>query len=232
MLAWIPYFTAGGSTIERLPIVNNRVLALEGIEFDKINTVERTLRHASGPILGRDDGDTLASILRNMYERGVRGQTYPTGETLEGVISMVLTAGLRSANYRYLTTEQHLADFHSFCVSILQLSIDRGPEREQTTTISSRQHDAARYLNALQRVSINRRFFETSQHYLGIGPQSMQSGDLVCVILGARTPVVLRPLIEVDGAYELLGDCYVHGIMFGEAMDVVKKNTLKIFELK
>ena len=93
--------------------------------------------------------------------------------------------------------------------------------------------DPRRYLNALTRVTINRRFFETSQHYLGIGPQSMQMGDVICILFGASTPVVLRPLPGTDGLYQFLGDCYVHGVMFGEALESVRDSAkFEIFRLQ
>ncbi|KAI4265617.1 MAG: hypothetical protein L6R38_009287 [Xanthoria sp. 2 TBL-2021] len=64
VLAWIPYFNAGGSIIHHLPTVSNRVLAIEAFEFGKINTVERALRHAPGPVLTEDDHQILITILR------------------------------------------------------------------------------------------------------------------------------------------------------------------------
>ena len=217
MLAWIPYFSAGGSTIRRLPCVSDRILAIEGFEFDKISTLERTLIHESTPPLGEDDCQTLKAILRSVVERGTNGQRYPTGESLERAISMILTAGLRSANYRHMTPEQHFADFHTFGVSELQIS--RPFPQVPAKPRPSMKGDPHRYLNALTRVTINRRCFETSQHYLGIGPQSMRVGDVICILSGASTPIVLRPVPGTEGLYQFLGDCYVHGIMFGEALE-------------
>ncbi|KAF7543398.1 hypothetical protein G7046_g10008 [Stylonectria norvegica] len=43
----------------------------------------------------------------------------------------------------------------------------------------------------------------------------MGEGDVVAVLYGGRTPFVLR---EVDGGWVLLGECYVHGLMEGEAL--------------
>lgn len=59
------------------------------------------------------------------------------------------------------------------------------------------------------------RFFTTVSGYAGLGPNPCQPGDQVVIILGCATPLVLRP---VNSHYELVGECYVHGIMHGEAM--------------
>ncbi|KAI4175172.1 MAG: hypothetical protein LQ348_006229 [Seirophora lacunosa] len=86
VLAWIPYFKAGGSIIYHLPTVSNRVLAIEAFEFGKINTVERALRHASGPVLTEDDHHTLITILRSMQTEGAFGPTFSIPNT-SGVVT-------------------------------------------------------------------------------------------------------------------------------------------------
>jgi hypothetical protein len=50
---------------------------------------------------------------------------------------------------------------------------------------------------------------------MGLGPNAMQTGDVVCILFGCKVPYILRP---VDGHYLLVGDAYIHGIMDGEAM--------------
>ena len=56
---------------------------------------------------------------------------------------------------------------------------------------------------------------------LGQGPPVVPSGDLVCVILGAHTPFLLRENVVHGGqrpTYQLVGGCYVHGLMDGEGL--------------
>lgn len=64
----------------------------------------------------------------------------------------------------------------------------------------------------------NRRFCVTRGGYFGLIPAGAQVGDLVCLLLGGDAPVVLRR-DESDGLYIYIGDCYVHGIMYGEALE-------------
>jgi hypothetical protein len=46
----------------------------------------------------------------------------------------------------------------------------------------------------------------------------MEVGDVGCVLFGGKMPFCLRP----QGHYYLLvGECYVHGLMAGEAIDML-----------
>jgi len=59
------------------------------------------------------------------------------------------------------------------------------------------------------------RFFTTMSGYVGIGPNTCQPGDKVVILFGCASPLVLR---SIGSRYQLVGECYVHGIMHGEAV--------------
>jgi hypothetical protein len=63
--------------------------------------------------------------------------------------------------------------------------------------------------------SINRRLMTTTNGYLGLRPVKAEKGDIMCILLGSSRPIALGPSGE---RYLIVGDCYVHGIMEGEAM--------------
>lgn len=67
----------------------------------------------------------------------------------------------------------------------------------------------------------NRKFFTTKGGLLGFGPSRMRSGDEVWLIYGDQVPFILRPLGKEDGqqVHGVVGDCYVQGIMEGEAVN-------------
>ena len=65
--------------------------------------------------------------------------------------------------------------------------------------------------------------FGTGIGFLGIGPRFPQSGDLLCVILGAQMPFLLRENMDVESKgrmYRLVGECYVLGLMKGESLSM------------
>jgi hypothetical protein len=60
-----------------------------------------------------------------------------------------------------------------------------------------------------------RRLFVTANGYLGLAPEEAMVGDAVVVLYGARTPQILR---KQEDHYVMIGECYVQGVMFGEAL--------------
>lgn len=65
-------------------------------------------------------------------------------------------------------------------------------------------------------------------------PELAEEGDLVCVLPGMHSPLVLREKQHSAGengaerAWELVGDCYAHGLMFGEALNSGRQQTFNI----
>lgn len=79
---------------------------------------------------------------------------------------------------------------------------------------------AARYRFSSYHGCHRRRFFATQAGLLGVGPQTMQMGDIVTVLRGCRWPCVLR---QNGDYYAMIGCCYTHNIMFGETVKKGKK---------
>ncbi|RKK20316.1 hypothetical protein BFJ66_g7364 [Fusarium oxysporum f. sp. cepae] len=62
--------------------------------------------------------------------------------------------------------------------------------------------------------AFDQRMATTSSGYLCLVPWPTRSGDRIALLQGGKTPYVLRRAGE---KWKILGDCYVHGIMSGEA---------------
>ena len=66
-----------------------------------------------------------------------------------------------------------------------------------------------------------RKLFMTESGLFGLGPKSLgqdaSSKDEVWILMGARVPFILH---HVEGSkYRVVGEAYVHGIMYGEGYD-------------
>ncbi|MCJ1378232.1 hypothetical protein MMC17_001329 [Xylographa soralifera] len=59
-------------------------------------------------------------------------------------------------------------------------------------------------------------FFITQAGYIGLAPEAAKENDVVCVVLGGEVPHVIRP--KKNGHYLFVGECYVHGLMDGQAL--------------
>ena len=69
---------------------------------------------------------------------------------------------------------------------------------------------------AVKSATKNRRLGVTAKRYLGLYPRGANIGDQVCVFIRPCVPFVIRKL-RSRNEYQLIGECYVHGIMDGEA---------------
>lgn len=67
-------------------------------------------------------------------------------------------------------------------------------------------------------------FFGTSRGYIGVCGSPVQAGNLVCVLAGCPTPVILR---SSGSQFSLVGACYVEGLVDGQAIDMVGTGQLE-----
>ncbi|KAK3321917.1 heterokaryon incompatibility protein-domain-containing protein [Apodospora peruviana] len=73
----------------------------------------------------------------------------------------------------------------------------------------------------------SRTFFKTVKGMFGLGHESVRAGDVVVLLWGVPTPMVLRPS---DGSgFALQGDAYVDGIMHGEFLETEPAH--EVFEI-
>ena len=67
-------------------------------------------------------------------------------------------------------------------------------------------------------------FGTTEKRLLGHGPKGLLPGDVLCVVRGAFTPFLVRKAVRNDGSsgtrWHLVGDCFVHSLMYGEGLSM------------
>ena len=59
---------------------------------------------------------------------------------------------------------------------------------------------------------------------MGLGPLSAEKGDLICVLYGYDKPLVIR---KKNGYHVVVGECYVYGLIYGEAMEGLSSGKLQ-----
>ncbi|MCJ1388737.1 hypothetical protein MMC18_001586 [Xylographa bjoerkii] len=92
-------------------------------------------------------------------------------------------------------------------------------ELENSTTRYWESDRANSFHISYKEACIGRRFFVTNKGYFGIGPAELEEGDQIYVLAGGKHPFALRPSsMPQPDTFELVGDCYVHGVMDGEAV--------------
>ncbi|RDW69796.1 hypothetical protein BP6252_08816 [Coleophoma cylindrospora] len=69
----------------------------------------------------------------------------------------------------------------------------------------------------VERLARNRQFCKTARRYMGWVPGSARVDDVICLLEGGSVPFVLRRDPN-SSAYRLVGEAYIHGLMYGEGM--------------
>lgn len=83
--------------------------------------------------------------------------------------------------------------------------------------------DSSRFVEAAMNACTGRRLFFTQEGVLGLGPMEMETGDILCVLFGGNVPFILRP---EGGHYSFVGECYIEGLMKGQAIERFQRGEL------
>ncbi|XXG96682.1 hypothetical protein Hte_002972 [Hypoxylon texense] len=98
-------------------------------------------------------------------------------------------------------------------------------QMEEPTLKNRRLTIQNRYASCME----GRCFFITHNGLMGMGSGFIKDGDVVCVPLGCRTPVILRPEGQGD-EYRFVGDTYVDEYMDGKAVVEWKSGKRKLMK--
>ena len=73
--------------------------------------------------------------------------------------------------------------------------------------------------------TVGRRFVLSDNGYMCLAPGETRPGDQICLLVGGHVFYILRPAEE---SWSLIGECYVHGFMDGEAISLLGKGILEL----
>jgi hypothetical protein len=111
------------------------------------------------------------------------------------------------------------------CLQILRMALALDLDHDAERTLESLAHQEPslqpggqgwNFLIATGGYCTGKVVFTTEHGYVGLGPAMTTVGDEVCVLMGAPLPVVLRHAGR--GKHLLVGSCYLHRAMDGEAL--------------
>jgi hypothetical protein len=222
-------FNASNSILSNGPalVIHNHILAVLGIQFDKILQISPkmptpTKESPIAPVL-----TCLAFLPDSHY----LDSPYISGFTV------------RDAFWRTLTSDASIeqSEEQSEVWSTFQRATPPQGKKFWDTVAhfqnspSDVDFEKQEHFDVLRLLAVippGRRCFVTMSGYLGLGPEKMVNGDSVWILKGGRVPLVLRAdeqatpyrgLLPAENGesrpvmHTLVGDCYVHGIMDGEA---------------
>jgi hypothetical protein len=89
------------------------------------------------------------------------------------------------------------------------------------------------FIERVQSVVWNRTFFEATEvrdvnkKHFGLAPGHAEKDDLICIFFGCSVPVVIRPVKDGGKAaaktFTFVGECFVYGMMDGEALHMASR---------
>lgn len=183
------------------------ILHIAGVIIDTIATT--TTRRLGSYRKTRSYRNELLDDMYSIAHPVNENHHYTPQQTRKEAFWLTMCGGLQNWSEPHSTTSAHsVADFKPF---ESWEEWFRGP-RTSYQTPDLRLRNVA---DAVSSVSKGRTFVVTQQGRMAWVPKNSVVGDVVAVLTGGRVPVVLR---ELEGAYAVVGDAYVHGIMQGEGV--------------
>ncbi|CZR69172.1 related to heterokaryon incompatibility protein het-6 [Phialocephala subalpina] len=206
----------------------SKVMDIEGLKIDVVTQCSAKLEKEmfSFDISTNGNNSIIRSIWTNICRYSVfdLSHKYVNGESAVFAFLQTFSAGClvlalkRGHQYDYdeVSKSIWLADG---AACLMQAFGHTNLVNDQLERVS-KGGDAHGWIGCSSNTSGGRRFFRTAEGYYGIGPLIVEEGDVICVLLGGRTPFILRP---VGDDYSLVGECYVHGFMHGEAIEMMER---------
>lgn len=111
----------------------------------------------------------------------------------------------------YIPDDTNSPNFEKFRAIIRRILEPQSDNTQLSKSDKAELDNAEKYLRG-------RVFFMTDTGTMGLAPMASQIGDQVVALLGGRSAFVLRPLGKTPRHYYTIGESYIHGFMYGEAL--------------
>ena len=186
---------------------DNDVLWVSGTYVAKIDHVERIMC---------DNVPSLISAIQDFSQRflsDAKSASYVSGGSKLDAYCQTLCGGYFVSKYLPASASMPVfQDSREWLSSVLSPS-ETGIEIDFKVATVDEPYD---YVHWVWHFCNGRSLFTTEEGHIGLAPRAAKPGDRVCVLLGSDAPFLLRP--TEDKQYQLVGPCYTHGIMSGEAL--------------
>jgi hypothetical protein len=224
------------------------IIGLEGVYVDELSiTVQDTPNNSTpvpgdGPVVLNNLTQALAFkdiVIRRMQ---LQNWQYPTGEALDLVFAQSII--LENKPYysqktigQYLTPNDMLLGWQKLVDAFAtEDSIPPSGSRRDSNSVGPAGSDTELYSSVIGDARRGRKYIMTRSGYIGLGPETCKVGDVIAIFDGAETPFVLR-LAEKPGSlerirnlgsdevresvgdlWEIIGECYLYGLMNNEVL--------------
>ena len=216
MPTWVPDWSVGnvaeplwakracGDLSAKVEYMGNGILHVMGIYSATIKCVERMA-------VDKGSSSEIIESMRNAAPSDIMYGSYIGGGSMFDSYCCTLCCG--TFGDWYVPPLAHFPDLQQSRAT-LRIMLEPGQESEADLTPGG---GAAKYLDYSWNFCKGRSFLTTDEGYIGLGPEAAKSGDQICVLLGCTSPLILRRVGNNNSKYQVVGECYVHGLMNTEA---------------
>ncbi len=202
---------------------NPERLVVTGFGLDVIKTAALPMKLSPGyvPVNSLRSNPAAQHVLADWMLLVLNMETYPTKESLDDVLCETLVAG-KGFNDIFPISDDEYDEFYRSYVELRTQIINLVKSGRFRKTGSQGCYsdlnfkEPSTYISKIEILSYFRRLIITQNGYIGLAPYTAEPDDVISILLGAQTPFVLR---QQDDEWILLGECYIHGMMNGEAFD-------------
>ncbi|KAH7410679.1 heterokaryon incompatibility protein-domain-containing protein [Cadophora sp. MPI-SDFR-AT-0126] len=223
------HHTSLNQPLELLPDDDPKCLVTRGIPVSKITGASDVLDF-SGPYV--NGVLMLQRAMEFLHFHLSSDKIFLTGpyepEHTDLVLLELLTAGRWS--FTHDVTQEQISDYAKVLRKWLEIAHRAHLKDHTKVQLDIKDRFAEHILGSISQFCLDRRVFSLKEGYLGLGPAAMEVGDEVVILFGGMTPFVVRPVPMQDDqckeyrSYYFVGECYVHGIMHGEAVEAWRKS--------
>lgn len=230
------YYTADSAVtdVDMFRIRSNGVLTVRGLIYDTLSSSSSPSFPEGGSMNEQAPIQAFREALA-LYQSQIQ-VAYEASKRLEA-FGLTMTAGMLEHAAAEDEIAIHRANFFAYLIKVHELQ--RNTRRKhalaqderliaeiKSQAIRGKEYHFRRDANV---TLSGRRFFCTSRGFFGLGPRVLRKNDLCCVLFGGRVPFILR---KVKNHYLLVGECYLHGIMRGEAIEMWRNGELQVQEFE
>ena len=232
---------AHGNSPPKLEVYDDPpLLRIHGLEIDTVQACSRCLgaREFHRESIPTDLEPTVAYLWHdichqdnfNLSSRYLNGESafFAYMQTLGN--GCVQIAKRENTEYKEVSKPIWLEHAAMYLLSDAEVSKMVAPDLRKIAEKAKKEDKEEQWGRCANGASENRIFARTRGGYYVLGPGVMEVGDIICVLFGGKLPFCLRPRGEY---YLLVGECYVYGLMEGEAIRMADQQELseKVFEI-
>lgn len=222
---WQGVYQAGGdSNLQRTVSQDGKSLAIVGTLFDTVSSfltpADPSLKDLSNP-----KSPTSEFITKSIHLAIQHCHPYPSNSGLFDAFWQTLVA--RKDDSGRMKAPSDFAAIFALLIDTVtgsSPSIPDQPNPKRKLTLrnldSRRPSRTYRQMQVAFEAAVRARVFGiTAKRFMGLFPRGTKVGDEICIFAGGHIPFLVRRQ-ATSGSYQLVGECYVHGIMNGEAMQM------------